>query len=1255
MHFYSIWQNNTEGKKLNKIKNSTFFTISAFSAALVCQTATTYASDIEIYKAPTTGGSTLTLILDISSSMHQGKLTSSSTDQTPVNKDFFGGISCTVFTRSTGDTSSFEIFTTLNGVTKSFQGRYCFIEDKQKYKANGTVISGTREGVYKDITSTKDRNAISNGCISRGFTEVISGSTDIKKGTRYYCPDRLTTLKKSLFELIAGNSKIIVPVGDPVLTTVGALPDTTTLGITTFNASITDRGFFSLSTDRVALLEVIKDLSAGSGTAISNAMASGARQLSNYIDTVQQACAGYGLYFLTDGEPYNDNRQTAKATFASIVKNKSAQDTVPSITSRCSNGTTMDNSDDRLRSWECTTEMASILNQGYTLKGVQVKTAVVGFGNEFRFADSAGDRIVYLTTNPNNPEDRGHPGTYYTDTILAGLFNGTNNRVLQAVKASVRGGGGWYSPDNAQEITDSVQEFVRLIKVSIPAITTGTATIPQDSLNAVAIQPFAYFPQFQPKPSEDYQLWGGNLKKYKVLNAVLKDKDDANAFGTASGTLNTAAKDLWVKGLATDSELNNIGGILGKLNLKATSAVFNRKVLTNAGATLSTVDETYIKGDLASRKYLLGLLGYDLTEAQLNALTATSNLTSLSPDKTLRNMGAVMHSTPVLLTQAGKVEYIDETANGITTSKISTATRDDYLLFGTTQGVLHVVKVGAESDTTANYTGGHEVFAFVPQEILANQPRAFLNETESGSNGMNQLYYGVDGQWVAHTEYVYNSTSDKFLVKDGAKLGKQWVYGGMRMGGRSYYALDLTDMSSPAIKFRIDPATSKVYSPAVTAGEYSYSHLSKMGESWSKPVIANVQWQGKRRLVMFVGGGYDRTGGTDGKGYETFNYVQTNGLGAGVFMFDAHTGEPLWSTYEAIDSSKPSTSPYKGDGNEIKYSIVSQIKAIDREGDGDVDHLYFGDLGGQVFRIDLNSAHSPLTISSTATETQKNAAINSSKASFAKNIVRLLEIKQANGLSPRFYEAPGFSIYLGTNGNFAVVSIGSGNRSNPLLGKQDNSAYIVPGETAATNSAMINDAVYNLFDVDVVKKDPMTFTLRDANLSNLAVVTDENRELGVTPAATAAEPNPLPARKLDFTGKKGWYYAFTSSTGRKAVEKAQGDVIVIDHDLYVSTFDAEAVGSTEACGAGIYGASKAHRFCMPYGQCPHGDTAANNKLTLGNGLLGITLGGGTDGNPNSRSIVAPLSNRTTSANNKILGAMYRSSLKLTPLSWYEKN
>ncbi|MEK5760674.1 hypothetical protein, partial [Acinetobacter variabilis] len=86
----------------------------------------------------------------------------------------------------------------------------------------------------------------------------------------------------------------------------------------------------------------------------------------------------------------------------------------------------------------------------------------------------------------------------------------------------------------------------------------------------------------------------------------------------------------------------------------------------------------------------------------------------------------------------------------------------------------------------------------------------------------------------------------------------------------------------------------------------------------------------------------------------------------------------------ATQSSATTTSGVIGlrDDN-LKYSVVSEIRTIDRDADGLADHLYFGDLGGQVFRIDINNQASTI-------------------GSFAKTPRRLLNLNAAEK-SPRFY------------------------------------------------------------------------------------------------------------------------------------------------------------------------------------------------------------------------------------------------------------
>lgn len=394
-----------------------------------------------------------------------------------------------------------------------------------------------------------------------------------------------------------------------------------------------------------------------------------------------------------------------------------------------------------------------------------------------------------------------------------------------------------------------------------------------------------------------------------------------------------------------------MGGVKSQLPLTSIvsgATVVDRKLLTNRvvasggavseGTTLTRIGSDYATND-PKRSDIIQLLN-------------------------LRQIGAVMHSSPLLLSNEGKMTY------NASTETLESTNREDYVLFGSTQGVLHVVKVADYSETTdsdgnvTNNAGGKEVFAFVPHEMIEKQSKAFLTPDQS-TGGMANLFYGIDAPWTVYSEYVpkldgtLTVGTGKTITVDGSSTslqGKQLVYGGLRMGGRSYYALDLSNMNTPALKFHINPT-----------GEGSATNpLGYMGESWSKPKIAWVNWNGSRKMVMFVGGGYD-AGGTTGTansgGYESDIYNQTNGIGAGVYMFDAINGELLWwaSNNASATSAATTTSGVIAlkDAN-LKYSVVNEIKTADRDNDGLVDHLYFGDLGGQVFRIDLNNKASAI-------------------------------------------------------------------------------------------------------------------------------------------------------------------------------------------------------------------------------------------------------------------------------------------------------
>jgi len=89
------------------------------------------------------------------------------------------------------------------------------------------------------------------------------------------------------------------------------------------------------------------------------------------------------------------------------------------------------------------------------------------------------------------------------------------------------------------------------------------------------------------------------------------------------------------------------------------------------------------------------------------------------------------------------------------------------------------------------------------------------------------------------------------------------------------------------------------------------------------------------------------------------------------------------------------------------YAIPSNLRILETNGDGNADRLYFGDLGGQLWRVDFD-------------DVTKSDDYN----------VRLLADVSASGYQP-FYYPPSVSLQAGSKNNFYAVTIESGNRDNP--------------------------------------------------------------------------------------------------------------------------------------------------------------------------------------------------------------------------------
>lgn len=1182
------------------------FKLSVLTLSMLCVTANN-ASDIEIYKAPNAADGKARVMLNLDNSTSMSGDPSGMKGGPSTISDDFPGVEC-----PKGNQKYYVDSETRTYGTKSYTYSAIYCEMPKATYDGLTGAAKTRVTNLCPATAAGDRKCYSRlTMLKRSALDVINDATlgaGVKVGLNFF--------PRHTASPVDGSASVKRPV--PLAwynASTGAICDTAPYTGCTDGRDELSRIVAGIRKSETNLGEKQVPVAQGYGNAAHGLLTDSAGVALGAADQ----CSGYGIFTLTSGTPDSDvigsgttGDEGGRRQLNTILRTGTDSQLSGSGVDQCADGGSGGSATSG-NSWRCVNAAAIRLLAGKAKISVPVKSVVVSYGS-----------TMTLGLPDLQPYD---PKLTSQTTINNDVQSISDTKVKEdkryAAYAGLNGGGGYYSVQDPDSLSKTIKDFIADVgKVDIPYMTTGAPTIPQDPLNPVLVQSDAYFSQFKPTPNKTTtvgsRLWTGNMKKYLINNLGRLVGKNGDIVGAAEvkenvtndvGQLITGTHDYWAPAVSTDATIAKgpetkwgselyarMGGVKSQLPLTSVNAdnvtVVDRKLLTNRKVNAD--------GTVAEQT--------TLTRIALDYAANDPKRSDIMKLLDLRQLGAVMHSSPLLLSNEGKITY------NASTKKLESSGREDYVLFGTTQGLLHVVKA---DDYTSTNGGGKEVFAFVPHEMIENQSAAFRTPEET-TGGTAALFYGIDAPWTAYTEYV--PKSDGTLTVGTGKVttgtttlqGKQLVYGGLRMGGRSYYSLDLKNMSSPVLKFHINPDAASTGTP-----------LSYMGESWSKPKIAWVNWQGNRKLVMFAGGGYD-AGGTTGKanngGYESDIYDQTNGIGAGVYMFDALNGDLLWWASNNVSETTAATTNSGvialKDAN-MKYSVVSEIKTADRNNDGLVDHLYFGDLGGQVFRIDLN-----------------NQATTSGQ--FATRSTRILNMHASGGKSPRFYAAPSFAIFEDdTSGNlFAAISIGSGNLSHPL---------------AEYTSGRENDALYTIYDKDVTRSDlyaaSITLNTQDAAVGASGTLAINELTMSNRFQQSAAD---LAALVAPYATSSGWYYQLSGGT-KKQHEKIFYTPTVIDYDLYVSSYDASRLGLTGACGGGVQGVSKVQIFCMPFGQCSAADypsrTNTNYSDDHGPGIQNHAIASGGDG-------TTRLVGGAIIGNN--LTDTYATKVKLIAQRWYER-
>ncbi|WP_287907073.1 PilC/PilY family type IV pilus protein [Acinetobacter sp.] len=1275
-----------------------------FVATFLIASSVTQANDLQIYAAPTAGKKTLVMMLDTSGSMGPASGSGFS-----YRDDY--GLNCGI---SYTQTALATLTTSLSGLTNNKAYRI----------SSGTVPSYERNFCY-----------VSAGSATAAVKDEVSGCDPIKNSngtiTGYQCLDRLTRLKDGMFAFLnsedASLRQVRVGLGNYSANGDGKsgqiLVPTKELGAVN-------------STQRTALKNALKDLTAYNGTPTAHAYAEAAaylmgtstlqsvnlsnapvyfyysynnyrqcldwsadgtsctswsgwisgqlsssavsgmssqscslsgyngtcyRKTGNYIisntdsgftksanDTKvsdntkyetplpavadRQSCDGQGVYILSDGAA-NATDESRSSTLMSA-----ALDTFGGNFS-CSGGLSGGGTD---AAWSCMGEFAKkLFDKTQNPTGVSIQTAFVGFGATMNnlgngYVENAC-RLSSRTQNDRTSDDQCSPTAPSYKTPYPGYGNG-----------------GFFIAKESSEITNSVIQFIdNLGKNPISPLSTGAISVPVDALSPQSFQPYGYLRALEPKPGTQNITWTGNLKKYNIQGGALKSGN--NFVFQTNGLLNPSSQDIWNNTSLTDGDGITAGGVYSQIKLPTLASpngyrplYSDIKSVASGGAITSTDNNSDLflvtqsattptslldkfKTDsrlknlaLDIQLKLLNYLGYNLS------LSSTQLPSSLdTPKDAFTSMGASIHSFPVQMTYKGTLD-----ADGNLKS-----TRDQSVLYGSMEGALRIV----------NSLTGAEQMVFVPAEILQDSTLSkALRKGESDANGVTQ---GINGAWVADSDYKVTGGSD---TETSVVANKMNVYGGMRMGGKSYYGLDVLNPTSPKLLFRILGGT----------GDYT-----RMGQTWSKPVLANIRYNNQITRVMIVGGGYDMcyenprfrlnasNSNTDYPSTSCDNKTQADGNA--IYMINAKTGERIWWASNANANTN---------NTNMTHSVVSRISTLDRDGDGLVDHLFFGDLGGQVFRVDLNNAK------------------NTPPASFGKRVVRLANLATkadgtaiTNGDQPRFYQPPTLTVHDEGTSTFVMVGIASGDRSTPLDVSPSKGRELMLPLNELTGRP--TNKVYGLIDRDIADsglitgtKDPLTGVYKDITLKSIDITLKYLKENPQNISGVIASTF-FPYSK---TGMQGWYRSLSSDqngnpvAGRTAggVKAFEEEPVAMTGRLIIPVYDPEGTGIVDRqnpCQPRIIGESNSQQFCLPYGACLDAKGVVDwnlekstgfqisdgkNQNVLGPGIQGITFGPDDTNNGGNSS-------GNTCGALTLLGLQqgkgrWECNKILNPIRWYEK-
>lgn len=747
------------------------------------------------------------------------------------------------------------------------------------------------------------------------------------------------------------------------------------------------------------------------------------------------------------------------------------------------------NGDYRSPATDCAVTYVILMTDGEPTYDTEANTLIEGLTGETcsNYADGRGgtskncmpELAAHMATTDLDGDDTN--GNQYAITYTIGFQ--TNQPLLSDVAAA--GNGEYQTADNADDLADAFSATLLSILETDATFTSPAVAV--DTFTRTQSRNDVFFAMFTPSNTVD---WPGNIKKLRlsISNGVANFVDETgdNAIDPVSGLISDNADTYWLVGNDADGPVVEEGGVGALLEDRAPSS---RVIYTNTGTSgaLETFNSTNIDSDaygFAATPSTPDSLLLDFWDASNQ--TELDEIINWAIGYSVAADGVTVVDTARGWLLADMLHSKPLVVNYGALGSFTEADPDLRIVVGTNGGFLHMF----------GNDNGEEDWAFFAKELapIVNMRKENLISDEHP--------YGIDA-----TPTVWTYDSDFNGTIDHTAGDKVFLYSGLRRGGRIYYALDISNPDSPTFKWKIDDNT---------------TGFSELGQTWSVPNRARIP--GYADPVLIFGAGYDINKDDTG-------LASADSMGRGIFIVDADTGALVWSVTPAANSATNLYAP-------LDHSVPSAITLLDSNGDELTDRLYFGDTGGNMWRVDLTGNARPSSAQDTWKITQV-ADLNGGTVATDRRIFNAVDV-----VSTR---------YKGLN--FDALLFGSGDRTNPNATDVENRFYMLrdekvsPYTTAAPTTAECAIPVDDfrcklpITDIGTGSLPELKGTLYDAT-ANLIQVGSTAQKVDAAVALAASS---------------GWFIDLETS-GEKSLARS----LTIQGEVFFTTFSPDA-SATNLC------------------------------------------------------------------------------------------